>query len=108
MTSKPDTHADESDFEYLQRAAAHLAMDLANTIDREQAWRIGKALNIAARAEARCETCHGTGEYLYSDTSLGSGGLAGQSMTVGRCPGTRRSALWSDCPVAKLIGERTR
>jgi len=33
-----------------------------------------------------CEKCDGQGEIVYSDTSLGRGGYAGQTISSGECP----------------------
>lgn len=47
---------------------------------------------------AECPTCRGGGRFLYSSTAMG-GGVGGQMMTWGPCPGTRRTPETSDCPV---------
>jgi hypothetical protein len=47
-----------------------------------------------------CETCHGDGEVVYPDTTLGRGGFGGQQITAGpcrACNGTGR-AVPADSP----------
>ena len=45
-----------------------------------------------------CDVCHGTGRYVWGSTAMG-GGIGGQTMTEGPCPGKARSAFTSMCPV---------
>lgn len=44
-----------------------------------------------------CSTCNGTGQYLYSSSTMNMG-PGGQVMTTGPCPGTRRRPDETDCP----------
>lgn len=46
----------------------------------------------------RCDTCFGSGHYIYPSTAMGGPGIGGRALTKGPCPGTRRAADNTDCP----------
>ena len=52
-----------------------------------------------------CPCCRGTGRHVYPSTAMG-GGVGGQAMTEGPCPGTRLRPDWTDCPAVLAGRER--
>lgn len=51
-------------------------------------------------SKPECGKCRGTGLSSYPNTTMNMGGVGGQMITVGPCPGTQNRPDLSDCPFA--------